>query len=381
MMSPVYRRILQFIIISDSVTVPSIAKRIDVSVPTALKLVHELEELNVIYNAGKVKGGEGRPANCYKICDRSILVLSVEILMKELRLALVDLNGNIYDYYSLDNFILRDDLATYNLIIDEITQYGERLLKSNDILGVAVSMTGRINIVKGKNQSFFSEREISLLDDISSRLNMPSHIANDTVSYALYEKIFGNLNGVDNAIYVNLSRGLGISIFSGRRLLTGTSGYAGEFGHIQRGKINRLCICGQRYCLGSEVSGYAVERDYAESLDYGMSSSDEERLTYDDIITKSKEGDKICKAIIVNLGYRLGEELASLVTTLNPEKIVISGTFHRVDDYFIRAVRRGVKRSSLTESYSDVSIDLLPWEPKYGLVGGAIAYFQNVDFM
>lgn len=371
-----YKDLISAIATRGDITVQGIAKEMLVSVPTAKKMIQELIDLEVIYKAGKKQGAEGRPAASYQICDGSIKIVSVEILMKQLRIATVDLNGNIYDYSEMEEFELKDSIISYNTIIDFIVDYISNIDFNPE--GVAISMTGRVDINSGRNRNFFSNIKLSISQMIEKKTGLVTYMTNDTISYALYEKMFGSLRNIDDALYVNLSRGLGLGIFSNGKLAVGTSGYAGEFGHIQRGQIPRLCICGKRNCLGSEVSGYAVEEDFKE---LNIINGNSKELKYNRIIELSNRGDKVSKDLITHIGYRLGEELATLITLMNPKHIAISGTFYHAGDRLINAVKNGAEQFSLSEPLEEVTIELSPWEPKYGVIGGAINFFRQVEYI
>ena len=81
---------------------------------------------------------------------------------------------------------------------------------------------------------------------------------------ALSEVWFGDSDGLQDLVVVNVSEGIGTGIFSNGRLLRGANGMAGEFGHIEMEHDGLLCGCGGRGCWETVASNSAGLRYYQE---------------------------------------------------------------------------------------------------------------------
>lgn len=66
--------------------------------------------------------------------------------------------------------------------------------------------------------------------------------------------------------------GIGLGIIMGGKMQDGTSGFAGEFGHIPFIDDGLLCHCGKRGCLETEASGLALVRKTKAGLENGQTS-------------------------------------------------------------------------------------------------------------
>ncbi|MZG17390.1 ROK family protein, partial [Streptomyces sp. SID5914] len=59
---------------------------------------------------------------------------------------------------------------------------------------------------------------------------------------------------VADLVYVRLSDGVGGGLVVGGQLVTGSSGLAGELGHVTVEPAGRPCRCGKRGCLETVAS-------------------------------------------------------------------------------------------------------------------------------
>ncbi|MDO8671592.1 MAG: ROK family protein [Dehalococcoidia bacterium] len=107
----------------------------------------------------------------------------------------------------------------------------------------------------------------SLLED---RFQVPVHIDNDANLCALAEHRLGAARGVSDLVYLTISIGIGAGIIVDNALLRGSSGLAGEIGHMVIDPRGPRCGCGNTGCLEAMASGPAIARQARESIERGM---------------------------------------------------------------------------------------------------------------
>ena len=149
-------------------------------------------------------------------------------------------------------------------------------------------------------------------------------------------------------------------MFNGK-VIFGESGFAGELGHMQLGRKERLCVCGKRGCLGTEVSGHGLLIDLIEAVESDQSSiffekSKIDEYKYRDVFKAANEGDVLSITLLQRIGVLLGEALGNLVNLLNPGVIIIGGEFVIVKEIFIDAVNIGLKKTALVNPLKQCSI-------------------------
>lgn len=99
--------VLTYFIDHPKLSIPEIAKQMDVSIPTVTKMVNELINKNYIYSIGKIEQGEGRPPTLYTINPEIGYFIGVDIKHNYIRIGLIDFSGNIQMIknlsYTIDN--------------------------------------------------------------------------------------------------------------------------------------------------------------------------------------------------------------------------------------------------------------------------------------
>jgi glucokinase len=146
-------------------------------------------------------------------------------------------------------------------------------------------------------------------------VGLPTFVDNDCTVAAVGELLAGAGRGVSDFLYVGLGTGIGGGIVSDGRVLRGAYGFAGEIGHIVVEPGGPLCGCGNHGCWETVASGSAVTRLGRERLGldgYG-------------VVAAAHRGDDAARAILSEVGERLGEGLAGLVNVLDPSLVIVGG--------------------------------------------------------
>jgi glucokinase-like ROK family protein len=179
-------------------------------------------------------------------------------------------------------------------------------------------------------------------------------VDNDVNVMALGEKNQGAGKDVNNLIFVKIGTGIGAGIFCNGSIYRGTSGCAGDIGHIGVDKNGPLCPCGNRGCLEALAGGPAIADRAVKSALAGGSpillnryESNNGNLSAVDVGIAAREGDKLSIEIIRETGQMVGEVLASLVNFFNPDLIVIGGGVSNLGDILLSSIRQAVLNRSL----------------------------------
>ena len=146
--------------------------------------------------------------------------------------------------------------------------------------------------------------------------------ANDAALGARAEIVFGAGRGARDLIYLNGgASGIGGGVISSGALLRGAAGYAGELGHTLVNSAGKLCHCGARGCLETEVSR-------APLLDaLGLPTAESERLEEALLAAYEQEGGPQARlaAEVDRQIFFLGVALRNAVNLFNPSLIVLGG--------------------------------------------------------
>ena len=331
--------------------IPDIAKQLKISIPTINKLITELLSAEILVELGKKDTGSGRKPILYALNKKTCYSVGVDIQLKGMRLMIINIQREVVRMKEIPDFVLENTQACLSNIIDDINIFlSSSMIEVSSVIGIGISLTGRVDVKRGSSISYFDFIQEPIRSYLSKHFKVPVLVDNDTRMIGLAEKVDGYLHEVQDAIVINVSRGLGASMISDGAIIKGANGFAGEFGHMQFGKKKRLCICGKSNCLGTDVSGYALELDFTYAIESGNVSllkSDNGFFDYREIIRVSMQGDCLAIELIQKQGMHLGESLGNLLNLLNPSLIIIAGTYAVLGDVFIDAIRIGLSKTAL----------------------------------
>jgi len=190
-------------------------------------------------------------------------------------------------------------------------------------------MVGRANIAS----RWQGHRPGALLGEALGR---SVHAENDANLAVLGETVFGVGRGVEDAIYVKISHGVGLGMVINGRLVRGTDGLAGEIGHTQVRPDGVICRCGNRGCLYTlAASEYLAAALHAVTRD--------PHLTIDHLATMGRQGDPGAGRVLRDAGREVGRALANLCNTLNPRLVVVGGSLARAGDWATTGLRTAME--------------------------------------
>lgn len=368
------KELFEFFIERGELTIPSISKELDLSMPTTNKLISYLYDRNYIINAGKGEKNEGRPPSLYKVNNNIGFFMGVDIKKDFIHISLMDFGGDILKNkrckYNIENSYKGiKDLC--NLINDTFREWevNKTLLKY-----IGINIPGRIHSEEGMSYTYFSFLEDPITEVLEYELNHKIVIENDTRAMFIGE-LFQEKYKEKNIVFINVGWGLGSALLVNGEIVRGKYGYAGELGHFYAYDNEVLCHCGKKGCLETEVSGSALYRKLMESLKNGKSSilskkfNSNDRISLSDIIDATNSEDLLCIDIVENIGSELGKHVANLINLLNPELIIIGGSIAATGDYFFLPLKSSVKKYTLKIVNKHTNIVLSKLNENTGSIG------------
>jgi glucokinase len=204
---------------------------------------------------------------------------------------------------------------------------------SGQIGAIGIAIPGLINrqsdrIVSSPNLP--SKIREDLHSELTRATGLRVEIENDANAGAYGEFIAGAGRGSRDIFYMMIGNGIGGAIILDGKLWTGSSGFAGEVGHITIDTEGLPCVCGNTGCLETVASAPSIVRRARERL-FRDSTSSLSRLglnknfTADDVARQANEGDDFAIMMIERTGKYIGTGVASVINLLNIEKIILGG--------------------------------------------------------
>ncbi len=274
-------------------------------------------------------------------------VLAADLGITHSRMAAVDLLGNpVGEPVDLDlDLSGRPEQAIPTLlrVLDEQQQ-----VAGGDPLAVVVGLPAPIDAASGRptNPPILSAwHNHPLAETLSEHFGSPAFVEKDTNLMALGEQR-GAWPKARSLVYVKVGTGIGAGIVLGGELYRGFNGTAGDIGHIQLdGHDASLCRCGRHGCIEAIAGGAA--------LSARMRALGRRTNTTRDVTALLQDGDSEAKALVREAGHKLGQVLASVVSFLNPEVIVLGGDLGS-ESLFFGTARAEIVRRPLEPATRDL---------------------------
>lgn len=212
---------------------------------------------------------------------------------------------------------------------------------------------------------------------LSQELGCPVMVDNDVNLMAMGEQHAGVARSVGDFLCVKIGTGIGCGIVAGGTVHRGTTGSAGDIGHIQAVPEGRPCACGNRGCLEAHFSGAALARDAVQAAQQGLSAELAARLaahgtlTAVDVAAAAAAGDATALDLIREGGTHVGQVIAGLVSFFNPGLVVIGGGVTGLGHTLLAAIRTQVYRQSLPLATNNLPIVLGELGAVAGVIGAA----------
>jgi predicted NBD/HSP70 family sugar kinase/predicted transcriptional regulator len=364
-----------------------ICEQFNISSPTSIRLLNQLMDEGWVKKSGRGKSAGGRKPDLYKLEGNSFYVMGIQLERSRLKIAIFDNhNKKVADFKDLF------ELETGDGLVDHIFEEANKLIETSGIdldklLGIGISMPGLVSSKEGRNFTYFiKEEESESLEDILERkFNKPIFILNDAKSACVAESNFGMATNRDNVLVISMDWGIGLGVIIDGKVYEGSSGFAGEFGHIPLVDDGQLCHCGKRGCLETVASGLALTRMAQEGIKAGESTSlnllseeDLKNLQPEKIIEAANMGDQFSINILSKVGINLGKGLAILIQLFNPELIILEGKFAKASQFITIPIQQSINTYCMAQLREKTKISLSNLGDDSVLLGSVATVMENI---
>lgn len=175
--------------------------------------------------------------------------------------------------------------------------------------------------------------------------DIPVSMTNDAKAAAIGESIYGAAKGMNDFLVVTLGTGLGSGFVVNGRLMMGSSGLAGELGHVVVEPNGRLCGCGRRGCLETYASATGIRRTVFELLAERTDDSEFRQMAFDAVTAEmvaqaARRGDPLALEAFERTALQLGRALANVVLICGPEAIILFGGLAGAGKYIFEPTQK-----------------------------------------
>ena len=325
-------KIFQALCSKDSASRKELAEATELSWGSVSAITSDLLARGVI-DAEKNESAGGRPADKLALSATRYLQLGIDVNSVGLSFAVVNLRGEAV-YFEEMPIVSR---AKDHLLAILFEKTGEILLKTQNVIGINLSMQGKINRKTGVSvrTNFFTDwKDVPLVRMFETKFQLPTKLYHDPDCLLYYHlRHDPRLSGANSGYVVRLDDGIGLA-----RLIQGTLFETGddtslELGHTISAPDGRLCPCGKRGCLETYASLRGMREIYAERV--GANEDFAEKLAVQDGTTVE---------ILKEATDRLGVSIANLFTLSSPEFILLDGVLLSIAPYCFDEIKKNTEK-------------------------------------
>lgn len=321
-------------------------------------IVNELIEEQLVVESGFSSSGQGRKRAMLEINKEHICAIGIYFSAAHITYVLSQFDGSVIERsrtrYSPEK--------SKKELVEEVSDYIDKMLRlycDKKVVGIGICkpLTDPMSYKNAENSSYeFFAKWITedLVPALSKVSSLPVHVFSGVTLPAQAEYTFGVAKGVDNFIWVELSNGIGTSVFCNGDAVGGANGLAGELGHMSFGNNSsngHLCYCGKPGCVESVAAWPAIKESIQNELRRGVVSvlnemlTDPDDLTVEDVAAALKSNDRMCQHFIKKAAEQIGLAIANAVNLLNPQMIVLYGFMLELGDYFLSHLERAIREN------------------------------------
>ncbi|MEA5054170.1 MAG: ROK family transcriptional regulator [Propionicimonas sp.] len=238
-------------------------------------------------------------------------------------------------------------------VVASLSDIGHELLDGFDdqLIGVGVAIPAPVQTHTGIRWRSVAlpDADYPMLDDLRRRFDTLVCLENDARALALGTLPDGVELGDDDVLLaVKFSTGIGAGIMTGPAIMRGSTGSAGDIGHMRVTNGGAVCTCGARGCLAATAAGRSLVRDAAR----------DDIATVEDLRRLYQAGDPQVVELVTSAAALLGRTLAGLAHALNPAVIGIGGTLGSTPGVF-ETIQTTIREFSASRIHEHASVRLL----------------------
>lgn len=350
-----------------SITQIELAGVTGLSAATVSNIVKELTAAGVLQTTPTSRSG--RRAQEVSLARNLGLVAGVHVGERQMRVAIADVGHRVVAEQRLPlppGHRADSSLDRAALLVDELVESVGAPLTEVLAVGVGVPApvdpgTGRITapwILPG-----WAGIDVPAVLGDRLGVRVPVLVDNDANLAALAETRFGVARGLSTVVHVRLDHGVGLGLLVEGRLVHGRRGAAGELGHVIDVEDGPECPCGLRGCLDATIGSAALQARLATTHGH---------LALRDIVGRALAGDAACTRVVGDAGERLGRALATVVTVIDPDIVVVDGELAQAGQVLLGPVRATIQARAVHAEPGPVRVEVSALEGAAAVRGALV---------
>jgi predicted NBD/HSP70 family sugar kinase len=315
----------------------------DLSRPTVMSIVRDLEAKSIVTQSGHAETRVGRQPTLYTIDRSAHFAIGIDVDGPPVRLVVSDLTGQVRHKASWSLDLGSDLTRIAESLIDAISEGLRQVdISSDQVVGIGLGLPASIDMRMNRAVNLTrleALRDAPIADILNEATGIRVDVRNDAHLMALEE--IERMGAATTCLYIAYRTGIGLAIVLDGRAYEGQTGNAGFFGHTTVDPNATECYCGSRGCLEVLASKRAICTTYRELGG--------EALTYECVMDAAASGrDLAAERAVTEAANYLGIGIANLIQLFDVYTVILGDVGCDEDHPFMHAVRQRVEENVAT---------------------------------
>jgi predicted NBD/HSP70 family sugar kinase len=312
-----------------------LAQIVGLSPQTISNISRRLLDQSLIVDAGKEGSGPGKPRTILRLNPAGMYAVGVHLDPAVATFVVLDLVGAVVQH----SMVKIPDNGNPEAVIAAIATEIDKLVEASGvdrekIAGLGIAAPGPIDHDNGavvEPPLLDGWDRVLLRDALADATGLSVLMDKDVTSAAVAETWAGGPSGAGSFVFMYMGTGIGCGIVLNDEVVRGTSGNAGEIGHIIVDPDGPPCDCGLRGCVKSSCIPQVLvaEAEAAGILDGSRAgnSGAEVQQSFARLCALADGGDERAAAILDKSAVLVARAVSVVTNTLDVERVVFGGPF------------------------------------------------------
>lgn len=368
----------------DGVSRVELAGIVGLAAQTVSNICRRLLDQSLIVEAGKYGSGPGKPRTILRLNPGGMYAVGVHLDPVETNFALLDLTGSVVSSRKRPTRMDADPQETLDEIAEVInSMIDERSIHRSKVAGLGVATPGPIDPMAGavvEPPHMQRWGKVALRDQLQEAVKLPVLLDKDVTAAAVAEIWAGGASGAGSFIFVYMGTGIGSGLVLDDEVVRGSSGNAGEVGHIITDPDGPPCDCGKRGCVKVTCM---PENIVAEARAAGVkavieASPDSLQDQVAALAAAADSGDKKAIAVLEHAAERFAVAVSVQTNLLDVDHVVFGGPFWKhFEAIFLAKLPERLAARSATSKVHGIEVMGTGVGSDVGAVGAACLVLED----
>ncbi|GGM93983.1 sugar kinase [Lentzea pudingi] len=349
--------------------------------------VRKLLDEGLVVETGHAESTGGKRRVLLQLNHDSRYAVGVHLDHGRITYVLTNLGGAVVARISRPGAGVREPSVIVRRMADEVAALVARVgVEPGQVLGLGLVSPGPLGASTGMTLTPPAMRQwedypVDL--ELSTATGLPVVLDNDATAAALGEHWSGGMGSASTSAALYMGTGIGAGIVIGGITYRGTSGNAGEIGHVCVDIMGPECWCGARGCIealaGPGAVVAAARADPALARLVGTSRSHHSLAAdFAAVSRAARQGEPQATAILERSARYVAVAARTLANVMDAEFIVLTGpSFAVAGSVYLPIVREDLDRSFFARGVHTVDVRLSHTAATAPAIGAAAMVLQS----